>query len=77
LAFQNLKISQKNLLYTGHSALNWLAGNPSRHVVAFDLGSLGGADVGEQFVTTVICMYVCMYVCISHTRTHAYSVKYV
>jgi hypothetical protein len=32
----------------GHSALAWLAGNPSRRVHAFDLGELGAAAVGEE-----------------------------
>jgi len=34
----------------GHSALNWLAGHPVRRIHSFDLGSLGGAKVGEDFV---------------------------
>jgi len=33
--------------------LQRLAGNPSRHVHSFDLGTLGGANVGEEFVHTM------------------------
>ncbi len=34
----------------GHSTLNWLAGHPLRRIHSFDLGSLGGAKVGKDFV---------------------------
>ena len=50
----------------GHSSLNWLAGHPERRVHAFDLGELGGATVGEEFVQTVcpqrlsICACCCV-----------------
>ena len=34
----------------GHSAVTWLASNAGARVVAFDLGTLPGAAVGERFV---------------------------